>query len=458
MIAPQTRLILAATVVIIPSLGLWALVSDPLIQTLTLTVLVMFFMLLIIDAMKVWYVPRQIKVQPITELQRLVLEHEGVLTFLCTWEEEKNKKSSFKMGLKVPPSLVISHAGQIVEFEESVKQVEVRLSCQPFERGSFLIDNCQVEVCSSMGFWAKRKKTPLKCEIRVYPNLDEEKAVISALFNKRMFSGLHVQRQVGQGREFEKLRDYIPGDSYDDISWKATAKRRTPVTKEYQIETEQQIYVVLDCSRLSSRKSSLRRGASKLKQTGPQRNYLEKGVETAMLLNIAAENQKDAFGIVTFSDQVENFIRAGHGRATFMACRDALFQVQPKLVAPDYQEVCTQLRTKVRKRSLLVFITSLDDVGVMDQLLAGVQILRSKHLVLICYLQPKKIEPIFAGHAVSSGSEVYERLAGHMAWKQMHEVENKLLSQGVLSVGVEFQSMASEIVSQYLNVKRRQIL
>src|SRR5439155_1828093 len=76
---------------------------------------------------------------------------------------------------------------------------------------------------------------------------------LAALFLHRGAFGLHAERQVGKGREFEKLREYVPGDGYDEIHWKATAKRGRPITKVFQIERTQEIYVVIDASRLSAR-------------------------------------------------------------------------------------------------------------------------------------------------------------------------------------------------------------
>jgi uncharacterized protein (DUF58 family) len=87
-----------------------------------------------------------------------------------------------------------------------------------------------------MGFWLRRKSVALKLEIRVYPNLIGERKRLSSLFLTRGRFGIHAQRQVGQGREFEKLREYIPGDAYADIHWKATAKRAKPATKVFQVE------------------------------------------------------------------------------------------------------------------------------------------------------------------------------------------------------------------------------
>jgi len=94
---------------------------------------------------------------------------------------------------------------------------------------------------------------PLPGEIRVYPNLHPERRNLAGLFLNRGAFGIHAQRQVGKGRDFEKLREYIPGDSYDEIHWKATAKRGHPVTKVFQVERTQEIVVVIDSSRLSAK-------------------------------------------------------------------------------------------------------------------------------------------------------------------------------------------------------------
>src|SRR5439155_5760719 len=98
-----------------------------------------------------------------------------------------------------------------------------------------------------------RKSVPTQSEIRVYPNLLRERRDLAALFLHRGAFGLHAERQVGKGREFEKLREYVPGDGYDEIHWKATAKRGRPITKVFQIERTQEVYVVIDASRLSAR-------------------------------------------------------------------------------------------------------------------------------------------------------------------------------------------------------------
>jgi uncharacterized protein (DUF58 family) len=79
-----------------------------------------------------------------------------------------------------------------------------------------------------------------RAELRVYPNLLGERRAVASIFLRRALPGVHSARQIGKGRDFEKLRDYVPGDSFDDIHWKATAKRAHPVTKVFQIERTQE--------------------------------------------------------------------------------------------------------------------------------------------------------------------------------------------------------------------------
>src|SRR5207302_9243101 len=122
--------------------------------------------------------------------------------------------------------------------------------CLPLKRGNYRIASIHLEAPSRLGFWAARAVLPATGEIRVYPNLIKERRNLAALFLHRGTFGLHAQRQVGKGRDFEKLREYIPGDSFDEVHWKATAKRGRPVTKIFQIERTQEVYVIVDASRL----------------------------------------------------------------------------------------------------------------------------------------------------------------------------------------------------------------
>jgi uncharacterized protein (DUF58 family) len=268
--------------------------------------------------------------------------------------------------------------------------------------------------------------------------------------------GVHARRQVGRGREFEKLREYIPGDSIEDVHWKATAKRGHPVTKVYQIERTQEIYVIIDASRLSGRQAG-----REARVEGREQNdstALERFITAALVLGLAAEQQGDLFGLLTFSDKIETFIRARNGKAHYHACRDALYTLQPREVAPDFDELSTFIRLRMRRRALLLFLTSLDDPVVAESFVRNMDLLCRQHLVLVNMLQPPGVRPIFSNENVTTTNELYGELAGHLRWQQLRELEKVLQRRGVRLSLLQSERLAVDLVSQYVTVKQRQAL
>jgi len=136
----------------------------------------------------------------------------------------------------------ITHAITFLGFEvEQVLQTGV-------ERGDHPLRELHVEAGSPLGLWLARQPRPLEFSFRVYPNLRDH--ATAGLFLRTANTGLRVRRQVGKGREFENLRHYLPGDSFEDIDWKATARRSFPAVKLYRVEHAQEVYAILDSSRL----------------------------------------------------------------------------------------------------------------------------------------------------------------------------------------------------------------
>ena len=217
---------------------------------------------------------------------------------------------------------------------------------------------------------------------RVYPNLLTERKNLAALFLNRGMFGLHARRQVGKGRDFEKLREYVPGDGYDEIHWKATAKRGRPITKVFQIERTQEVYVIIDASRLSARIQPMA-GAATGASMG-ETTVLERFITAALVLGLAAEQQGDLFGLLTFADRVGTFVRARNGSAHYSACRDALYTLQPG--AGDAGLRRARARSsglRMRRRALLVVLTSLDDPLLAASFAANVDIICRQHLILV---------------------------------------------------------------------------
>jgi uncharacterized protein (DUF58 family) len=374
---------------------------------------------------------------------------------------------SLRFALLLPPELEYEQEDTHVRLPKDLEWSRFTWSCVPRKRGVFQLRSVCLETPSPLGLWGARKQAGARSEIRVYPNLLSERRNLAALFLHRGSFGLHVQRQVGKGREFEKLREYLPGDGFEDIHWKATAKRGKPVTKVFQIERTQEIYVVVDASRLAARtirNQSEREPLSVMRREGPaplstpEATALERYITAALVLGMAAEQQGDLFGLVTFSDKVERFVRAKSGKAHFNACRDALYTIEPKIVTPDYEELFTFIRLRLRRRALLLFLTALDDPALAESFVRNLELIRRQHLVLVNMIQPPGVNPVFAGPDVHSVDDLYQRLGGHLLWEDLRELEKVLQRRGVQFSLLQDERLSVQLVAQYLSMKQRQAL
>ncbi len=363
-----------------------------------------------------------------------------------TIRNRRQKPLSLRIGLPLPPEIEAQNEELSTILPGATEFSRINWTCTPHKRGRYTMDSCAVERPSILGLWAVRKTLPLQSEIRVYPNLAAERKKSPAFF-KRGRLGVHGQRQIGKGREFEKLREYASGDGFDDIDWKATARRGHPITRVFQIERTQEVYIILDASRLSARPVA----------GDPDATILERNITASLLLALAAEKQGDLFGLITFSNRVHDFVRARTGKTHYGACRDALYTLQPRFVAPDFDELFTLLRLRLRRRALLIFLTELDDPIVAEAFQRNLPLLR-QHLVLVGMAKPIGSQPLFADASVVSPDDVYRELAGHLQWNKLRKLGSVLASQGVRFSLLDADTLGPQLASLYVDLKQRQIL
>jgi uncharacterized protein (DUF58 family) len=377
------------------------------------------------------------------EVTRLSLERKGAIPVLI--RNDTNESRGLRVGLPLPESMHSEDDIRNMVLPDGVEHSKIAWDCTPRERGTFILDRCYFETPSPLGFWGMHGASPCHTEIRVYPNLMRERKRLAATFLRRGYFGVHAQRMVGQGREFEKLREYTPGDSYEDIHWKTTAKRGRPITKLFQIERTREIYVLIDSSRLSARES----GAEPA---------LERFLTASLIVGLVAEQQGDLFGVLTFSDKVKRFIRAGCGKAHYNICRDAVYSLNSEITTPDFGELFTFVRLKLRRRALLLILTDLGDPVLAESFLQNVELINRQHVVVTAMIRPPGIEPLFSSPNADDTDGLYRSLAGHMIWHDLRELQRRLQHHGVRLSIVENERLPAELASQYMAVKTRQLL
>jgi uncharacterized protein (DUF58 family) len=326
--------------------------------------------------------------------------------------------------------------------------------------GRYFLRNYCLETPSRMKLWDIRQCRDLQAEVRVYPDLSRERRHLAAFFLNRGF-GLHHQRQLGQGKEFEQLREFLPGDSLGDVHWKATARRGEPITKVYQIERTQQVYVVVDSSRLSARwfaRPAVSKSHEGSAGSTAGASVMEIYNGAALAAGLAARRQGDFFGLIVFDRQVRRFLPARAGVDHYGLCRDALFTLDAKPVSPDFRELFTFIGTRLRRRALLIFLTSLDDPVLAEEFCRNVSIVARRHLILAAMIKPPGAEPLFSKTAVSATDDLYDKLGGHIAWRRLRETERVLQRKGVQVCLTPQAGLGLDLVNRYIAIKQRQVL
>jgi uncharacterized protein (DUF58 family) len=367
--------------------------------------------------------------------QRLFVHREQALPLRIASGISRN----LRIGLALPEHFVTANDETVLQVPEGDSAVAWNVT--PERRGGFRVAAAHIESASRLGFWDLRRTLALDTELRVYPNIREGET-LAAL--QRDQTGVQAIRQVGKGRDFEKLREYQPGDTADEIHWKASARRGQPITKVFQIERTREIYVLVDASRLSNRVID-------------GQPVLDRYLAAALVMGLAAEKRGDLFGLVTFADQVNGFVRARNGKAHYAACRDAIYQLAPSEAPADFDELFSFLRTRLRRRALLIVLTALDDPVLAESFARASRLLSQKHLVVGGMLSPAGTEPLFSSEAAND-EEIYDKLSGHLAWRALRQVEVDLQRHGVRFRLFQPDRLSGDLISIYDEVKQRQLL
>lgn len=258
---------------------------------------------------------------------------------------------------------------------------------------------------------------------------------------RRREAGFRNVRRPGEGRVFETLRDWVPGDDVRSIDWKATARRGKTMARQYEDERRQQVLIVIDAGRM-------------LTAEVHGRPRLESAIDAALQLAWTAIEHDDNVGLLVFADTIQHWIPARRGKRALQAILEALASVEGKLVEPDYPAAFAHLAQWNRKRALTVLFTDVIDRTASDALLAQAGTLRPRHLPLAVTFRNPEMEAL-AVRAPGNVAEAYARAAAEELLLSRAEALAVVRGRGVLVLDVPPEGAAGAVVERYRQLKRR---
>jgi uncharacterized protein (DUF58 family) len=285
----------------------------------------------------------------------------------------------------------------------------------------------------------------LPWQVTVFPTLAGSS--VRALFTqaqRRREAGQRNVRRLGEGRVFESLREWVPGDDTRTIDWKATARRGKPMARQYEDERRQQVLIAIDAGRM-------------LTAEHDGRARLESVIEAALQLAHSAVEHDDNVGLMVFDDRVRQYIAPARGRRALRAILDALATVQGTLVEPDYPAAFAYLAQRNRKRALTVVFTDVIDRTASEALVAQVGSLRPRHLPLTVALRDPALDRLALARPTTELG-AYERAAAEELLQSREGALVDMRRRGVLVLDVAPAGAAEAVVAQYNLLKRRAMI
>lgn len=318
----------------------------------------------------------------------------------------------------------------------------LRYAVAPPRRGDFAFGRTLLRVRSVLGLFERQLAFPTARRVAVYPNLRDLRRY-DLLVRRGLIAeaGTRAARRFGPGTEFERLREYVPDDEFRRINWKATARRGTPISAEYETERSQNVVVLLDAGRLMA---AVADGLTKL----------DHSLNAGLLLTYAASLRGDRVGLLAYADRVAAFLPPRRGRRAFLAILEHLYGLEPQLTESDHARAMSYLAGRNLSRSLLVLFTDLADPEPSRALTAHLARAASRHLVaLVTVSDPALVGP--AERPARDSQQLYEKAVAQRLLDERRQIMAGLGQRGILTLDRPADRLSAEVVAAYLELKSR---
>jgi uncharacterized protein (DUF58 family) len=325
------------------------------------------------------------------------------------------------------------------------REVEATYHLRPLKRGPHRFPRVHFRYPSPYGLWTRTTRRPLVSEVRIYPDIRTVRRFdLLARRNRLSEMGLKLWRLKGREGEFERLREYRVGDEIRHIDWRATAKHRKLISREFTTERNQNIVVLLDC------------GRSMLNETDGI-SHLDRGLNASIILSYIALGQGDNVALVAFSNRVERYAGPVRGKAAVQSLIRQTYDLEARLEASDYALACEDLLRRQKKRALVLLITYALDEQHLATIGRYLKSLTSSHLFLCVLLKDLPLAAL-AERVPDTDVEAYQVAAATDMLRAQERRLSDLRASGIHATEVVPNELAAEVINQYLDVKARHLL
>jgi uncharacterized protein (DUF58 family) len=325
--------------------------------------------------------------------------------------------------------------------EHSLITYELR----PVKRGVYNFGTVNLFVQNSIGLLSRRYKFKQSSNVAVYPSyLQMRQYQLMAISNRLSEVGIKKIRRIGHSMEFEQIKEYVAGDDYRTLNWKATARRGQPMVNNFTEEKSQQVYCVIDKGRL-------------MKMPFNELSLLDYAINASLVLSNIALTKQDKAGIITFSEQIGTFLPANKKATQMQSILEVLYKQKTRYLESNFEQLYITLRRKVSQRSLIVLFTNFESMSGMRRHLPYLRKIAQHHLLLTVFFENTELKILLTTPA-NNLEDVYTKTVAEKFAFEKRLIAKELQQYGILSMLTPPEQVTVNSINKYLELKAKQAI
>ena len=332
-----------------------------------------------------------------------------------------------------------------LNFEVKLEPAEskiIKYYLRPVKRGEYSFGTVNVFVNSRIGFLSRRFRFSADALVPVYPSyIQMRKYELMAISNRLTEAGIKRIRRIGQNMEFELIKEYVSGDDFRTINWKATARKNHLMVNHYQDERSQQVYSLIDKGRVMQMPFN---GLS----------LLDYAINASLVISNIAIKKSDKAGLLTFQNRIGSMVVASKQSKQMAHIMEVLYNQKTAYRESDFFALYSHIRRKITQRSLLLLFTNFESIYGLQRQLPYLKSLNSQHLLVVIFFENTEMKSLLFEPAANLREVYYKAIAEKFSFDKKLIVK-ELFRHGIQAMLTTPEELTVNTINKYLELKAR---
>lgn len=313
---------------------------------------------------------------------------------------------------------------------------------RPTKRGEYQFGSLNIYVSTVLNIVRRRLVYEQNKNVAVYPSyIQMKKYQLLAVSDRLVEIGIKKIRRIGHSMEFEQIKEYVQGDDYRTINWKATARKRQLMINHYVDEKAQQVYSIIDMGRT-------------MKMPFNEMSLMDYAINTALVISNIALLKQDKAGLITFNNKILTVLPAERNSLQMKKIVDLLYKQETDFLESDYEKLASIVKAKLKQRSLLLLFTNFESVNSLKRQMSYFKSLSSSHLLIVIFFQNTGLDNLLNKKA-DSLEEIYHKTIAEKFSYEKNVIKKELSSVGIQSIITTPEQLSVNTINKYLELKSR---